>query len=450
VIDRESERKRLLAAAEEAPQLVVMRGRRRVGKSFLIDHAYRDRRLLYYQADEGSEQAHLQLLAEECERLSGAPVVFSDWEAALRYLPTLTEHGPLIVALDEFQWMYHARPTLPSTIMRHYDHWQRRRIPIAMIISGSALSLMEQLVEGDQPMFGRAQYRPLIEPFDYRWAGEFGPPDADAEQRLLRYAILGGTAQYQVWAGRSDLETVLKERILNRDMALFEEPLQLVRGESSLREPGNYYALLRSIAGGATRYGELASTAGAAGTLLTDRLRRLEELGYIELRRPVAGNGGGHYEITDPFFRFWFRYVYPNRSRLLRGRVDQVCADVLADLDNFMGPIFERVCRDWASRYAEAEQFAGAQRIGAYWTRTHDLKVDVVGVTGNRIRSLGSCKWSRSADGHDLDRLQAQQDQIRGAGSARLGLFARGFHADLEARAHREDVALISVADLYA
>jgi hypothetical protein len=300
-------------------------------------------------------------------------------------------------------------------------------------------------------MFGRAGYRPFLQPFDYRDAALFASQRTDATQKLLRYGVLGGTAQYQVWAGGASLREILKRRILTKDEPLFEEPLQLIRGESAIREPGNYYEVLRAIARGATHFNEILQQSKiSSGQLLTGRLDRLAKLRYIDERRPIGGNGSPGWSVTDPFFRFWFRYVYPNRSRLQRGRVEETCDAILADIDNHMGSIFEQVCRDWAGRYSSDPPLAGAEEIGAYWTRTHDVEVDLVARGRKGIVAVGSCKWSRRADTHDLDRLIELRGQIRGAGSATPYVFARDFHKHLVARAERDGVRLVSADELFA
>lgn len=160
MIDRREELERLHEAADQAPQLVVMRGRRRVGKSYLLDRSFADRRLVYFQADEGETRGHLDFLAGELGRLINIPVAFADWNEALSALGEQARQQPLVVVLDEFQWMLSAEPLLDSIVMRHFDRWERERVPIVLVISGSALSMMEQLLGGGRPMFGRAGYRP--------------------------------------------------------------------------------------------------------------------------------------------------------------------------------------------------------------------------------------------------------------------------------------------------
>lgn len=450
MIDRLEEKRRLERAADEAPQLVVMRGRRRVGKSYLLNSCFEDRRLVYFQADEGEERGHLDLFASEVGQLVNAPLSFADWDAALDYVGALGTDQALVVVLDEYQWLRKAQPRLDSTIMRHFDRWERRKVPITVVVSGSALTLMEELLEGDKPMFGRAGYRPLVEPFNFRDASLFGPSKVTSEEKLRRFGVLGGTAQYQVWAGKLPLQRVLKERILPKDESLFEEPLQLIRGEDEIREPGNYYAILRAIAQGETRFNQIeARSKITSGQLLTKRLKRLERLRYIEERRPIGGNGTVLWEIADPFFAFWFRSVYPNRSRLQGGRVDEVAGEITRDLDNQMGWVFERVCREWARRYSPAEEFAEANEIGAYWTRTHDLEIDVVARARKRYLALGSCKWSARADTHVLDALEEARSKVAGAADASLFIFARGFHPALLQRASEGRVRLVSADDLF-
>jgi uncharacterized protein len=451
MIGRQDELERLRSAAAEAPQLVVMRGRRRVGKSYLLDRSFAEQRLVYFQADEGEVRGHLDFLAAELGRLVNAPVAFGDWNEALSSLDEQARRQPLVVVLDEFQWMLQAEPLLDSIVIRHFDRWERARIPITLVISGSALTMMEQLLEGDRPMFGRAGYRPFLQPFDYRDAALFASGSRSAAQKLLRYGVLGGTAQYQVWAGQASLREILKHRILTKNEPLFEEPLQLIRGESAIREPGNYYELLRAIARGATHFNEILHRSKiSSGQLLTGRLDRLAKLRYIDERRPLGGNGSPSWSVSDPFFRFWFRYVYPNRSRLQRGRVEEVCEAILTDIDNHMGSVFEQVCRDWAGRYSADPQMAAAEDIGAYWTRTHNVEINLLARGRKGIVAVGSCKWSTRADTHDLDRLIELRGQIRGAGSAALYVFARDFHKSLVERAERDGVRLVSADELFA
>jgi uncharacterized protein len=187
---------------------------------------------------------------------------------------------------------------------------------------------------------------------------------------------------------------------------------------------------------------------------LVRKLERLEDLGYIEPRYPLAADGvedRSSYQIADPYFRFWFRYVANNRSRLERGRVQEVRDEILADLENLMGSSFEQCCRRWLGAYVEEERIGVPEQIGSWWSRNGQTEVDVVGVRKHRYMLLGSCKWRRIAGVEVLEDLYAKQNQLGPrADHAQRVLFApEDFSPELRARAAKDDVMLVTAADLF-
>jgi AAA+ ATPase superfamily predicted ATPase len=453
LIDRLEEVARLRAAADAPPQLVVIQGRRRVGKSFLIERALRGRRMLYVQADQQDESGHLALLAAEGSGLIAGrpPLRFDDWDAVLAFLGDQATIEPLVVVLDEFQWLWNAQPALDSMIQRHWDRWQRAGTPITLILAGSSLIHMDRLLEHSRPLYGRADYRPVLQPLDYRWAAAFAETE-DATALLRRYAVVGGTPQYQVWAGRGPIRRVIAERILTKGESLYEEPLHLLREEQAIRTAGGYFDVLRAIARGVTRHNEIAQQASLETALLARMLRRLVALGYVEARAPLEADGfagrRASYRVLDPFLRFWFRYVFPNRSRLELGRVAEVLDGVMADLDTYMGLAFEDCCREWLGRYATG--FPEVLEIGGWWDRVGRTEIDVVATTRGRYAIVGSCKWDRAADARVLAQLRRDAEALGPrAGRARLVIFARGFHPSLARVAEEEDVRLVTADELF-
>lgn len=455
MIDRERELARLREAIAAPPQLVILRGRRRVGKSFLLTHALARKRGIFFQADEQSERSHLDMLAREVARLLGprVPLRFGSWDEALETVGELARERPLTLILDEFQWLLGAQPALESIVQRHWDRWQRDRVPVTLILSGSALRLMEELLSSGAPLFGRADYRPLLEPLDYRDASTFASPRLSAESKLRRYAVLGGTPQYQVWAGRGSLPETIAERILRKGESLYEEPLHLLREEQTIRDPGTYFAIVREVAAGRTTVSEISNGTQLPVPNLTKMLRRLLDLGYLEARSPLSPQGPEarrtSYRLADPFFRFWFRFVFPNRSLLERGRVEDVLHIVERDLDVYMGLAFEDCCREWTGRFA-GDALPASQQLGSWWSRDGQTEIDVAGVTRGRYDLLASCKWARVAPASALDRLLDQRDSLPRAGGAQLAIFARGFSKALQRRASEENAELIGIERLFA
>ncbi len=456
MIDRVDEAARLTAAADAPPQLVVLRGRRRVGKSYLTAQVLGERRGIFFQADEQDEHGQLDLFAREASALlPGSPSLrFDSWDDAWTFVEAQADAVPLVVVLDEFQWLWSAQPALDSIIQRHWDRWQRDGTPITLVLSGSALGRMEDLVAARRPLYGRADYRPLLQPLDYRWSQHFAAPDTPPDDLLRRYAILGGTPQYQAWAGAGPLREVIGERILRRGESLYEEPLHLLREEQSIRTAGTYFKLAHAIAQGATQHGEIASKAKLDTPNMTKMLRRLEELGYVERRSPLEPDGvvekRGIYRLSDPYFRFWFRYVFPNRSRLERGRVIEVLDTIEADLDTYMGLAFEDCCRTWLGTYAPDPLGTGLREIGSWWHRTGSPEIDIVGIRDHDEPLVGSCKWNASTSTNVLGALRRDQERFLGpdAPAARV-IFARGFSDELIDRAKRDGTELVPAAALF-
>lgn len=456
LVDREGERQELRDAQARPPALVLLMGRRRVGKTFLLARALAGRRVISFQGDEQGERQHLDLLAEEVGRtlLGSTALRFESWDEALAFLGERALEEPLTLVLDEFQWLKSAQPALDSIVQRHWDRWERDGVRITLVLSGSALTLMEQLLEPRAPLYGRATARLRLQPLDYRDAAAFAAT-GDPVQLLRRWTALGGTPQYQAWAGRGGLKAVIRDRILNRNAPLYDEPAHLLREGEGIRDPGTYLAILRAIAQGRTQHNEIAQQAKVPAGNLARKLERLEDLGYIAPRRPLAAGGPearAVYELADPYFRFWFRYVARNRSRLESDRVDEVLSEVLEDLDNVMGRAFEDCCRTWLRRYADEEAIGAPQQIGSWWSRDGRTEIDIVGIRGHRYVLVGSCKWRRTADVDVLDDLRARQDALGPrAARARPAIFAReGFTDRLRERARDEHALLISAPDLFA
>jgi AAA+ ATPase superfamily predicted ATPase len=459
IVNREQELELLDKQQKSAPSLVVVRGRRRVGKTFLLAHAFSDGNILSYQADEQPRSVQLAAFAAEAARLlpGAPPLSFLSWDVALDFLGSQAGEQPLAVVIDEFQYACMSEPTLPSIVQKHWDRWDAHGTPICLVLSGSVLTFMEGLLSREAPLHGRASYRPTIGPLDYRDARHFALAGSSPEELIERYAVIGGTPQYQVWAGKAPLKRVVQEAILSKGAPLYEEPLALIREEQGIRDPKRYFGTIAAIAAGHTRNAQIGNMLELPSSNVALVLERLASLGYVEERTPIAPTARrrrGYWQLSDPFFRFWFRRVGPNRSRLDRGEgIDAVWNQISADLDTYVGRIFEDVCRHWLAHYSEIESARTATSVGSWWSRDGRHEIDVACIDRSRYTLLGSCKWSRRAVGDDaLDALMSSREVIQGrTADAQLVLFARrSFTQSLRRRAARENVLLVTAADLFA
>lgn len=456
IVDREREIGQLRELAGNPPALVILRGRRRVGKTFLLRASLAGDRVVHLQAEEQPRALQLEAFARECRRLlpGAPPLAFADWGEALRFVGDhALRSAPLVVVLDEFQYLAASDPALVSTIQRVWDQWDSNTVPVMLVLSGSALSFMEGLLGAGRPTYGRSVYRPLLLPLTYRDSAGFAP-NASPDQLIERFAVLGGTPQYQRWAGTRSVGRVIAETILPPDAPLHSDPEHLVRQEEGIREPGPYFGVLQAIAEGHTGTSAIAGRLEVKQQLASQLLSRLDELGYVARMEPLEPGrkaaARGYWKISDPYLRFWFRYVLPNRSRLARGRIAEASEEIRQDLPTFVGPVFEECCREWVGRYSPLGENALA--VGSWWSRKHDVEVDVVTLEKDGYGLLGSCKWTRNRVGERvLDDLYSARAVLGSkAAQARVVIFARsGFSPPLTERAARDGVTLVEPAGLF-
>ncbi|MEW6756069.1 MAG: DUF234 domain-containing protein [Candidatus Latescibacterota bacterium] len=227
-----------------------------------------------------------------------------------------------------------------------------------------------------------------------------------------------------------------------------------MRQEQGTRGPGPYFGALQAIAEGASATSAIAARLEVKQQLASQFLGRLQRLDHVARVQPLEPGrkaaARGYWQISDPYFRFWFRYVFPNRSRLARGRIAEVAREIRSDLAACVGPVFEACCREWVGRYSPLGE--GALDVGSWWSRRHDIEVDVVTLGKRGYGLLGSCKWSCNRVGEGvLDELyRARAAMGPKAAQARLVLFARaGLTKALMERAVREGVMLVEPAEMF-
>ncbi len=446
-------------------ELVIVFGRRRVGKSRLITHWGERRRRLYYEATAGSERDHLDDISREIARLTGRRVYqeqpLTSWRAAFAAFDELLQDGKTLIALDEFQFLARHNAEIGSLvndlIERHADDPNLR-----MILAGSDVSFFEREVVGYAAVsYGRRTGSLRVEPFAWSSIQPF-LPGWSIEDRIRAWAVYGGMPYYlDAIDPENDLADNILRTILLPDSLLRHEPEFLLAQESRIRERETYMSALRAIAAGHTKLGEIAQRIQRRPNDARSFLQTLEDMRLVRRHRPITMQSGTKvlYAITDPFLRFWFRFVAPYESRLqsresARAHLRET---VLPALDEFVSrDAFEEVCHRWA-----LEQVPEAVEVGRWWgskrirtpegLRTRRYEADVAAIDADgRIVALGSCKWSSSAhDASELDKLQTIA-QMLGVEDPALYFFDRtGFSGRLrQIASERPEVHLIATAEM--
>ncbi len=441
-------------------ELVIVFGRRRVGKSRLITYWGRKRRHLYYEATGGSERDHLDDIGREIARVSERRVHAQppgNWRTAFAAFEDLLEDGPLLIALDEYQFLARRNPEIGSLVNdlveRHRDNPNLR-----MVLAGSDVSFFERDVVGYGAIsYGRRTGALRLEPFEWASIGPF-LPGWSVDDRIRAWAVYGGMPYYLdgLDPGLDLGENVLRT-ILRPDGLLRHEPEFLLAQESRIRERDSYMSALRAIAAGNTRLGEIAERIQRRPNDTRSFLQTLEGMRLVRRRHPIAKAGAARvsYAITDPFLRFWFRFVAPYESRLQsrESAKRHLRGTVMPALDEFVSrDAFEEICRRWAlehiPRAAEVGSWWGSKRIRTEdGLRTRRYEADVAAVDADgEIVALGSCKWSANVhDTAELDRLETVA-HLLGAKRPPLYLFfdRTGFSKRLrEIARERDNVSLI-------
>jgi uncharacterized protein len=432
------------------PSVVIMRGRRRVGKSRLLVEATRSRPNIYYQATKIAESMSLHLFKAEIARVIGAtPLleVLADWLGVLRYLEQVAaEKMPgLTVVLDEFPYLCETDPALPSVLQKFCDGVRERGTLMNLVLCGSKISFMEELLGEKNPLHGRQTMDLDLAPLSFRDAAKFFP-EWSAEEQLRAYGIFGGIPYYlNLCEPEFTLSENVFELVLSTGAPLGDEPNNLLQSE--LRDVTRYATILRSIAEGCTDSGAIIGRVRELkdSSALAPYVQKLVELRLIRIVRSLdAGERerDRRYYLDDPFLAFWYRFYLPNLSPLAAGHVEQVWRHTIEPrLDDFMGGMFEWICRDYARRHLHEVLPTAAQEVGQIWAG--DFDIDVAGRLLDGAVFSGECKWWSGPVGLNvLERLRetaVRPSYGRDAGQRYRLLFSRsGFTADVKRERKRD------------
>lgn len=446
-----------------APSLVVLYGRRRIGKSTLILRALQARPHVYFQATRVTDPDSQDLFkAQALRTLDGDTVLrgLVGWEAILGYLQRLSEttHPGLTVVLDEFPYLCEANPALPSIVQKVWDGVRGAGAPLKLILCGSAVAFMEELLAERNPLHGRQSAELDVGALSYRDAAEF-IPGWDPIDRLRAYGVFGGMPYYLslVDPTESLAENILRV-VLMDGAPLREEAERLLQAE--LQNVARYASILRAVADGCTKRPEILNrvlSRGESGTSLTPYFHKLEALRLLRREtsldvRDPARSRNIRYFLDDPFLAFHYRFVLPYGSALEAGHADEVLTDaILPRLDEYMGERFEEICRDWLRLYGRERLPSSAREVGRIWAADYDI--DVAGTLLNDEQVFGECKWWVKPVGANVlaglrERSQRTSYRRCGAGIYHL-LFARsGFTPELTAGKVEPGLILLGVDEL--
>jgi AAA+ ATPase superfamily predicted ATPase len=457
-IDRATEQRTLAEAWDSGrPELVVLHGRRRVGKSELLARFAAHRPVAFFVAAEQQAANQLADLGRALAALSVGTrgsrpprLALRDWEEALEVFAQAAARRRVGLVLDEFPYLCAADPALPSLLQRWWDRTGSSR-NLVLVLSGSEQAMMRRLTSAEGALYGRPTRSIWLRPFDYYWAGRFVGAWTP-EDRVRAYAIAGGIPDYlEEFDTRRTLREELARLAFSPEGRLFREAPDLLRAEFT--EPRTYESILRAMAAREQQPSRIAAQAGlksaAAAAPYLERLIRLE---LVERRTlPTEASNPrpriSRYVVIDPYLRFYFALVDPWRSTIQLGQGARVLDELWpVALDEHVSRVFEDVAAQYVRRLSGTGDLPVLEAVGQHWLEAGDL--DVVGAAGGRVWVAGSAKWTRAfVKPGDLADLRRDAARIAGPAEPELLLFARsGFDPALRAA---PGVRLVRPADLF-
>ena len=382
-------------------EFAVIYGRRRVGKTALINEFSRDKDTIFFTGVETNAKQNLENFSRcimEYQTGFAVDSSFASFQAALEYVFQLAQKKRLVLVIDEYPYVARALKSFASTLQLLIDK-NKGSSKLFLILCGSSMSYMEDNVLAYKaPLYGRRTAQLKIQPFDFfescRYFENFS-----GEDKALAYGIMGGTPQYLMQLDDLlSIEDNIKNTHLNPASSIFEEPNNLLKQE--VREPAIYNAVITAIATGASKMNEISGKIDEDTSVCATYIKNLISLGIVKKEMPYGEKSGRKtiYSIEDNMFRFWYRFVPENTSLISRGAADLAYSRIAPELSAYMGGVFEEICKQYLWRLLLAGKCAVSfTELGRWWgtnpkTRTQE-EIDIMG-TDKDSALFGECKWT--------------------------------------------------------
>ena len=442
-------------------ECIVIYGRRRVGKTALINAFCKGKKSIYFSALDTTPRENLRALSKaiygyENSNTAMAPE-YSSFDDALAKISQLAKEERVIFVIDEYPYLAKSEPSISSRLQHLIDHvWKDSNM--YLILCGSSMSFMEYQVLGyESPLYGRRTAQFKIEALNYKETAVFNP-ELSVEDNALIYGITGGVPHYiNKLAVKHNLDEAILENVLDAASYLYEEPGNLLKQE--LREPGVYNSIITAIAEGTSKMNEISTKTGMESGPCTKYIKVLMDLGILKRETPITEKEGKKsvYMITDNLFRFWYRFVPQNITAITSGRIETIYErGIKRHFADYMGLVFEKMCRDYLMYYAENMPIE-LRDIGQWWgTDNRNKKQVQIDIVGTPIEGkeyiIGSCKYKQEPVGVDEYELLKEYADAFGKGEKyHFYIFSKaGFTEHLMELQKAGKVKLVTLKDLYA
>lgn len=442
-------------------QFPVIYGRRRVGKTTLINAFTKGKKAIYFVAIQSTAKENLAVLSAQILSVLAPDAPqnpFASFREAIEYVFERARNERLIFAIDEYPYLAGSDKSVSSVLQAAIDKYQDNS-KLFLILCGSSMSFMEKQVLGyKSPLYGRRTAQIKLLPFDYKESAEMLPDFSD-EDKIIIYSVTGGIPEYlsRVDPSLSVFENV-RDLLFDTSGRLFEEPTNLLKQE--LKIPETYNAIITAVADGYSKLNEIATKVGIETSQCSKMLATLIGLGLVRKEHPVTEQNSKKsiYLLDDWMFIFWYRFVLPEISRITVGLGETVCEEIFEQqLSSHTGRAFEECVKQYMWRLLKAKKSpVSFKKLGRWWGRNPKLRreeeIDFIAYSADSA-IFGECKWRNAQTGEDvLDDLIRKSDLLPGFTKKQYMLFSKaGFSPALIERALKEKtIYLIDVPAIFA
>jgi len=391
---------------EKKPQLIIIYGKRRVGKTELSIRFAKDKPHVYFLCERIAAHKQLkkftEVIAEYFKDEFLPEEGFRDWETVFKYI--YKKGQKIIIIIDEFPYLAESDKSVPSAFQKAWDLYLKES-KICLLLVGSSISMMEETTLFHKaPLYGRRTGQILVKPFAFKDVKEFFP-EKSFEEILSIYSIVGGTPLYlSKFCGRNYID-VIKKEILQKGQPLYEEVEFLLREE--LKEPRNYFVILEALSLGKSKLSEIINETGFDKSMTSRYLSILDSLQITRKEIPVTEklpekSRRGIYFIDDNFFNFWFRFVFRNRTFLEENRVNEVIRKITKVMAELLARNYEKVSIEIIKDAILSKKLpVDFEMYGRWWDRNEEIDVVALNRRTNEIL-FGEVKWSNKKVGIDI------------------------------------------------
>ncbi len=400
-INREHELGHLESEYKEGkPKFVVIYGRRRVGKTRLIQEFAEGKKVAYYTAAQESEKQQVAEFRAIIANVLGDKFLMEakldDWKQLFGYLPkTWPKKERIILAIDEVTFIIKSNRSFPSYLQKLWDSFLSKTNTF-LILSGSLMGMMlHDVLEYPSPLYGRRTSQIFLKPLDFKNAAKFLEAFS-FEDKIRYYSIIGGIPKYlELISPKENFEHFINEKFLDKEGFFYQEAMFLISQE--FHEPSTYMGILKSISFGNTKLNEISAFTGMEAKIISRYLDILITMGLIKKETPVTEDAkksrNSIYLLNDPFLIFWYRFVQPNISYIEIRQSDKVWAEIKGSINSLVGKAFEEVCKESLLSTA-----GPGIRIGRWWSRKGD-EIDIVAINEKEGEiTFAECKWQENVD----------------------------------------------------